>query len=319
MAGLSIPDLADSRGELAKCDHDYHPPMLPSVVRPSDLTITFMSLSRPEELDRTLQGIGQGPDHRSVILNGADLDAYRSVIQTHQSRVDFMVNPSNLGFAAACNQAIATSSTRYTVISGDDLEYSEDWMERLLERLNQPSPPGQLSLSYPLAFSSFCVDKSFVAGHGWFDQNFTRVYYEDDDWCLRVAERNGQPNRPGSAQDVMPRLDVVKRSPHERAPWNSVPNRVYFYRKWKRLSEPSERSLYLRPHVSVERRLPDPVWPHLEPLRRRYEEGDYAAQPYVYDPPELRQRLLTRATSNRLVISARIAFQRRFNPDQELR
>lgn len=278
--------------------------MTTDLVTEKDVTLNFMSLARPTELGQTLKSAGDHPVHRQVILNGADLESYRAVIDEYESSVSFLVNHKNLGWAGAVNQAIATSPTRYVVISGDDLTYDSDWLEKLLAGLNQPDRPRQFSLSYPTPFSCICIDKDLVRLQGWFDQNFTRVYFDDTDWALRTLEQVGQGPDPQYAIDVLPKLDVVQRFPHANAPWNWIPNKLYFYTKWKLVREPSERSFYVEPDIIVERRLSDPVWTHLEPIRNLYAAGDYSSRPFVYDPPAVPQRILTTMTANRAVHSS---------------
>ncbi len=283
-----------------------------------DISIVIVSLKRPRELDATLRSIGAAANVR-VLLNGANREEYRNVITHHQSSVEFVENPRNLGVSAAFNQGIVLSDTRYVVLSGDDVGYDDNWMQPLLEALNSASPPMQVSLSEPLAFSSFCLDKTIIARQGWFDQCYTRIYYEDDDWSLRTMEQLGLGREPVSCQSVMPRLGVVHRPEHKAAPWNSIPNRVRFWSKWERVAVPAPDTLYVRPNVLVRRKLAEPSWPHLEPIREGYARGDFSAKRYHYDPPPLGARLLTAATTNLLFIGLRKLVQRLTNPDRELR
>jgi GT2 family glycosyltransferase len=283
-----------------------------------DITVSITTLRRAHELDKTLCSIGALPNIQ-VILNGAKQRDYRWVVDKYQGRVRFLRNPKNIGVAATFNQGMVTADTRYVVLSGDDLEYSKGWAETLLDVLNGPHPPLQVSLSEPVAFSAFCVDKKLVALQGWFDHNFMRIYYEDEDWCLRVLERSGRGQTPVSAQSVVPRLGVVRRPKHRSAPWNSIPNRFRFWRKWERISSPAEDSLYLRPNIIVRRRLEEPRWPYLESVRMSYQAGDYTARPFIYDKPGPAIRLLASTTTNPLFIGLRKLVQRLTNPEQELR
>ena len=287
-------------------------------VRVEDLTLTIISLRRVAELDSTLGSVGSFPNVQ-VILNGAKLQDYEWIVQKYRGRVTFHINPKNIGVGAAFNQGIVTAPTRYVVLSGDDLQYSPGWADALVAWLNDNDPRLQVSLSEPVRFSSFCVDKALIAIQGWFDHNYTRIYYEDEDWELRTRERLGLYNDTTPSEEVIPRLGVVHRPHHESAPWNSIPNRLYFWRKWQRVSSGDDRSLRLTPTIMVKRRVDEPSWAHLELVRASYRAGDYKAQPFVYDCPSRSLRLLTWATTNALFIGVRKLYQRHFNPREEIK
>ena len=282
-----------------------------------DLTLSLITLNRPRELNKTLQMIGALPNIQ-VILNGADVTQYEDVMRERQD-VRFIRNKSNIGVAAAWNQSIVISGTRFIVLSGDDLIYDPGWPDRLLELLNRDSPPEQVMLSEPTRLSAFCLDKKRLSSLGWFDHNFSRVYYEDEDWYLRTQERQGVYNRQTSWEELVTTLDVVHRHAHARAPWNSIPNRVYFWRKWKRLDKPEAHSFYLRPTIIVKRAGEEPRWPYLESIAQAYAREDFSERPFKYEKPAAAIRALTSATTNPFFIQLRQGIQHLTNPNQELR
>jgi len=264
-----------------------------------DFTLSFTSLSRAQELGRTLSMV-EGFPNIQVILNGADIEMYQPVIRDFEHRVRFIINKKNLGVAAAWNQGIICSNTRYVVLSSDDLEYPPHWFDPLLETMNKASAPLQASLSHPMSFSCFCIDKKLIALQGWFDHNFTVAYYEDEDWYLRFRERLGLYNDPVPYDEIIPRLKTVIRHPHEHASWNPVPNPVYFHWKWQRRPKFDGSCLHSRQHHPYKRRLREPNWPLMAEPRRAYEHGDFSERHWVYSLSRWEMRVLTRMTSNHL-------------------
>jgi glycosyltransferase involved in cell wall biosynthesis len=271
--------------------------------QPNDVTIVLVSLRRPNELDRTLTALDGLPKVR-VILNGARLSDYEPVIRDHPS-VEFVHNHANLGLSAAWNQGIVTSDTRYVVLSSDDLEYPPGWIYMLLEALNVEDPPLMVGLTDFPPLTAFCLDKRLIALQGWFDHNYSRVYYEDEDWFARCQERIGRHGQYTQWLDLMPRLRVVHRVQHRTAPWNSVPNRVWFWRKWQRTQPGPDTMALPNGPEAVKRRLAEPAWPHLDPIKQAYAAGDFQARDFVFDPPTLLIRAITPLTTNPLFLRLR--------------
>ena len=286
-------------------------------VTADDITLSITTLNRPVQLQKTLQGAKQGPSTQ-VIINGGDASPYTDYLKASPD-LRLIVNRKNLGVTGSWNQGIVMSNTRFVVLSGDDLRFDSAWLQSLIERLNQGPAPTTISLSEPTRYSAFCIDKSTIPEMGWFDHNFSRVYYEDEDWFLRTQEHLGINNMRDAFSRLPERLDVVHRRPHAMASWNSIPNRLYFWRKWQRLAEESTDSFYLRPDIIVRRQRSEPVWPSLDALAHRYRLDDFSASEFTFDQPALVTRFLTLATSNRLFINLRKKIQARTNPEGVLR
>lgn len=274
-----------------------------------DITISITTLFRVEELGKTLATLDGFPNVQ-VILNGAEISKYESLIQKYESYVRFIINKDNIGVAAAWNQGIICSNTRYVVLSSDDLDYTSDWYVPLLKLLNTNSRLLQVSLSHPMSFSSFCIDKRLIGLQGWFDHNFTRGYYEDEDWYLRFRERLNLYNNRIPYEEIIPHLRTVKRPLQKRTYYNRVPNIIYFHLKWGRRASPNERCLFSRQGYAYYRRLPEPEWPLMANVRNAYLQGDYKSCPWSYSRPNLLMTTLTKVTDNRLVIKLGERFSR---------
>jgi glycosyltransferase involved in cell wall biosynthesis len=267
----------------------------------NDITLSITSLARPKELERTIEYIKELP-HIQVILNGANVDAYQRLIRKFASHIRFIINKKNIGVAAAWNQGIVVSNTQFTVLSSDDLEYPQGWTDTLLMAINKNDGFLQFSLSDPMSFSSFCVDKRLIAEQGWFDQNFPLAYYEDEDWYLRFRERHCLYNNPKPYEEIIPRLKVVIRHPHA-VKWKIIPiNRYYFEMKWKKLKNPDLKCLHSRENVQYQRRIKEPVWPELEKIRQHYLNGNFSSRLWIYDKPSLSIQILIKLAQSRLIV-----------------
>lgn len=272
-----------------------------AIVKVDDFTLSITSLARSEELNHTLSMVKEFPNIQ-VILNGGDLDLYRDVIVQHKDHVRFIINKRNLGIAAAWNEGVIYSRTRYVVLSSDDITYTQGWYDSLIDTINSKRAPLQVSLSYPFSYSCFCVDKKLIAIQGWFDHNFVRAYYEDEDWYLRFRERLALHNNPIPSEEIIPHLKSVIRHPHKTAPWNPIPNRLYFYWKWQRQKRFDDTCLHSRELQPFRRRLREPDWPIMEKIREAYGNGDYGEKPWIYSPPRWEIRNVDRYLNNRLAV-----------------
>jgi hypothetical protein len=260
----------------------------------NDLTLAIASVARPQELAATLAQV-RDLANVQVVLDGADRAAYAPVVAAYPT-VRFTWNPVSQGVAAVWNQGIVQAPTRYVIVSSDHLFFSPGWAESLLSYLNSPQPAPHISLSLPMSFACFCLDKALIGRIGWFDHNFTRAYFEDEDWYLRLQEPLGYTTDALAHRTLIPLLATVARPPKKFAPrtlWNPVPNRFYFGLKWVRRRNPGPRTVYGRGNTPYRRRFAEPTWPHLEPIRARYRDGDYGAAPWRYDRPWRSLRLLT--------------------------
>ncbi|HLT97289.1 MAG TPA: glycosyltransferase [Acidimicrobiia bacterium] len=283
-----------------------------------DLTLVITTFRRPEELTKTLKTLEDFP-RVVVLINGSTLTEYQEVVDRFGGTVRFSQNLVNIGAAAAANRSIMETDTRYVVLSTDSCDYSDGWYRPLLELLDSDDPPHMVSLSYPRRFASWFIDKELIALQGWFDHNFTQAYYEDEDFYLRTLERLGLTERLVPFEEVVPVMTVATRRPQKMRSWNSIPNRVWFRKKWERVEPGTPGSFMLRENIAMRRIMDDPVFPYLRMVQERYLAGDYSYVPFVYDEPWPMIRALTRATTNPVVIGTRTAISKLTNPTQKLK
>ena len=256
-----------------------------------DITVGIPTVARPQELERTLTYLSDVPNI-IVFMNGAPPASYEDAQRNFGSKVKFLSSRSNIGVAGAWNRLLIESNTRWVILSSDDLEYPSGWEEKLLDLLNTPDPPRHISLSWPMTFSSFCVDKQLICEMGWFDQNFLCAYFEDEDWYLRLRELRGlHGNRDETYEHVIPALKTVVRRPHAKGNWDAVANYVYFRLKWKPCGDETE-ALHTRVNKPVCRAFEEPRFTDYEPIRAAYANFDFSSKEYGTIAPKLYLRAL---------------------------
>lgn len=283
-----------------------------------DLTVAITTYRRPSALAKTLATLAEAPKV-SVVLNGSSMVEYRNVIEEYSDQVRFAQNIRNLGVAATANRSIMESDTRYLVWATDSCNFSPEWWRPVISLLNSDTPHKQISMSSPKRFTAVCIDKEVIAAQGFYDHNYTQVYYEDEDMYLRSLERLGLHDQEVDLSDSMAVISVVESRLSSKVSWNSVPNRSYFWRKWERVDTATPGYLKLRDGIRVRRRLPEPDFPYLALVQERYRRGDYSAIPFVYDPPSPRQVRLTKLTTNPVVTRSRHLISRLTNREGKLK
>ena len=122
-------------------------------------------------------------------------------------RIERIHNETNLGFAHACNQGIATAKGRHIVLLNDDVEVTDGWLERMLEAMqpyedvglvgpmsdnvsgpqNGPAVPGAKPVPIMrLVGHCLLISRRVIDKIGGLDESFGHNF-EDDDYCLRAA------------------------------------------------------------------------------------------------------------------------------------
>jgi N-acetylglucosaminyl-diphospho-decaprenol L-rhamnosyltransferase len=193
--------------------------------------VTFNSAHCLPELGRQLSTC----PHVIVVDNGSD-DGCAQVALTHLPQAQVIALPTNLGFGAANNRALAKVETPFSLLLNPDCELSSAKLVQLLAAADQfpeaamlapqlLDTKGQPEANYrwpstlwtskgPVATGPTSV--GFVCGAamllrmsvcqptGFFDETFF-LYYEDDDLCLRFF-------KAGLSMVVVPSVQAVHRS-----------------------------------------------------------------------------------------------------------
>ena len=103
--------------------------MLPSVC------VTIVTYNSREYLEPCLRSVFRQNYHplEVVVVDNASLDCTRPLLSRLENRVRVKYNNTNLGFAAAQNQAIAMSSSDWVLVLNPDVVLAPGFIEQLVE------------------------------------------------------------------------------------------------------------------------------------------------------------------------------------------
>jgi len=164
----------------------------------------------------------------------------------------------------------------WTILANDDVEFDRDWLPRFGEVVRANPKLLQVNMAYPRnRYSCFAVHRDLIRQIGWFDERFTGMFYEDDDWHLRLCELAKCP--PGARvhekdkdsiftilpcvrhDDALRRQRAADRRHYDFRPsLSKAPNKEFFYKKWAVVEKGGWKGKGL-PGLFV-RRLPEIEW-----------------------------------------------------------
>ena len=96
------------------------------------------------------------------------------------------------GLPHCWNLALLYAEHPWVVIANDDVIFEDGWLEALEAQAN--AGYRCVTLAYPKnRWGCFALHKSLVAEMGFFDEAFAGIYFEDEDWWLRLQEHGEEP------------------------------------------------------------------------------------------------------------------------------
>jgi len=107
------------------------------------LTIVIVSFNSRRFLRRCLNSLKRSRDKspfRVLLVDNASSDGTVQMTKKAFEWVEVIVNLDNVGFSAACNQAIGVSSSRYVLFLNPDIEIKPDAVARMVKKMG--SSPG---------------------------------------------------------------------------------------------------------------------------------------------------------------------------------
>jgi len=212
---------------------------------------------------------GGYPDTMIVVVNNASTDGTAAFLATRPA-LRVITNLKNRACAAAWNQGIQTSQTKWMVFLNNDTVLPPGWLEGLIDFAGEnglavASPAlGEGELNYDLnvfakkftarmksvarcgiaSGACFMVARDVFATTGGFDENFTKGGKEDDDffWRVRVA---GFKLAVGGSAYIHHFGSMTRKAVGANRGSNRAETIGYFQRKWK-LTWAQRRWLRLR-------------------------------------------------------------------------
>ena len=77
----------------------------------------------------------------------------------------------------------------WLVIANDDVVFDSDWLCEFESGFIACPNALHIGMAYPSnRYSCFAVHRDLVRKIGWFDERFVGIFYEDEDWHLRLSE-----------------------------------------------------------------------------------------------------------------------------------
>ena len=102
---------------------------------PPSVCVTIVTYNSREYLESCLRSVFRQNYHplEVVVVDNASLDGTRPLLSRLESRIRVKYNNSNLGFAAAQNQAIAMSNSDWVLVLNPDVVLQPGFIEQLVD------------------------------------------------------------------------------------------------------------------------------------------------------------------------------------------
>ncbi|MBI2908636.1 MAG: glycosyltransferase family 2 protein, partial [Chloroflexi bacterium] len=113
----------------------------------SPVSIVIVSWNVQDLLRRCLESIlasGSGAGAEIVVVDNASSDGAMGMVRKRFPQVRLVVNQSNLGFAAACNQGMRLAGGRYVMLLNPDTEMRGDAIDRMVSYLDEHPEVGMV-------------------------------------------------------------------------------------------------------------------------------------------------------------------------------
>ena len=215
-----------------------------------------------------------GSDDVIVVNNDCTAEhnaAMRSMLAGAVRFIDF---DTGMGLTKCFNAIIRTARHNWVVISNDDVRFNRDWLQTLEDCRRECPKAMHINMAYPKStYACFALHKLLIAEIGWFDERFTGVYMEDDDWHVRLSEFQGEDVgiawRAGRRDLVFAMCRAVYHASELRDPGSGgglskTANAKFFYKKWEACDDGWQ--MKGKPE-KVRRTLPEVAWYPLADLR----------------------------------------------------
>jgi len=127
----------------------------------------------------------EAADDFLLINNGCCPGHLRAVREAAPLARFIDLRPSR-GLPHCWNLAVLYAEHEHVIIANDDVIFEDGWREKLEAAL---ADYDHVCMAYPLnRWGCFATTKAIVRELGWFDETFTGIYFEDEDWWLRLQE-----------------------------------------------------------------------------------------------------------------------------------
>ncbi len=120
-----------------------------NLLRRLELSVLIVNYNVKYFLEQCLLSVQKavsGIEAEIIVVDNASADGSREYLQAQFSRVQFEWNKENIGFARACNQAIAKSTGRYVLFLNPDTIVPENCFQKCIAFLKSNTDAGALGV-----------------------------------------------------------------------------------------------------------------------------------------------------------------------------
>lgn len=251
-------------------------------MKESDVALLVVTKDAPVSTIAVVRTSGL-PQGNVIVVSNASCDKAEAEIKKALPDITFVqVRPGrgltycwNVGLRLPAQVKWAIQPT-WTIMSNDDVEFDSGWFVKFGAGVLEHPNARHIALSYPKnRYSCFAVHRELVRDIGWFDERFTGMFYEDDDWHLRLGEyakipwgtRVHEKDKDGifAALDCArhdDRLHKLRAADRKRFGFVSslcgAPNKKFYYEKWKVVEKDGWQGKGLKGRFA--RQLPEVEW-----------------------------------------------------------
>ena len=162
----------------------------------SQIALAVVTCNAPKSAIRTVQSARLPNERVIVVSNGSCNAADAEIAKALPDLAELVrVRPAR-GLSHCLNVGLRLPAQRkwnpqpeWAVLTQDDIEFDADWLAKLTAATKEHPHALQINMAYPKnTYSCIAVHRNLVLNIGWWDERFTGMYYEDNDWHLRLCE-----------------------------------------------------------------------------------------------------------------------------------
>jgi hypothetical protein len=226
-----------------------------------NLALSVLTCNAPQAAIRTVRSSGLPLDRCIIVDNGSCMAADAELMASPLGECAVSLsNPRGISYCMNLGLRLPaeeewTPLPEWTILTQDDVEFDADWRERFESFVYEHPHALQVNLAYPkCTYSCIAIHHDLVGHIGWWDERFTGMFYEDDDWHLRLTEFAGYPH--GTRAHEKDAVGIFKYLPcalhggrvsteraKDRARFKFEPaltkaeNEKFFHEKWERVEK----------------------------------------------------------------------------------
>lgn len=232
-------------------------------MKESDVALLVVTKDAPVSTIAAVRSAGL-PENRVIVVSNDSCDAANAELAKDLPGITFVKLRPARGLTYCWNIGIRLPAEAkwpqqpaWTIIANDDIVFDADWLKKMTAGISEHPSALHIAMAYPKnRYSCFAVHRKLVREIGFFDERFTGMFYEDDDWHLRLCEyakcAPGTRLTGAEKDGVFAIMECAlhdERRHKDRAKdrqrfsalaipgLTKAPNKEFFYKKWKVVKE----------------------------------------------------------------------------------